>query len=84
MFKQLRLTAQILKMFQPPFGKLVAEEAKLAGELRFVHSRLITNAEEIAFYRGHQIEYSIIQVFADDYFFFFFLISFLKRMLIWL
>lgn len=55
------LTAQILKMFQPPFGKLVAEEAKLAGELRFVHSRLITNAEEIAFYRGHQIEYSIIQ-----------------------
>lgn len=34
--------------------------AALEGQLRFVHSRLITNAEEVAFYRGHQIEHGVI------------------------
>lgn len=33
----------------PPFGKLTAVEAKLEGEYRNAHSRIITNAEEIAF-----------------------------------
>eukprot|EP01114_Cavostelium_apophysatum_P006669 TRINITY_DN1809_c0_g1_i1.p1 TRINITY_DN1809_c0_g1~~TRINITY_DN1809_c0_g1_i1.p1 ORF type:complete len:764 (+),score=232.80 TRINITY_DN1809_c0_g1_i1:79-2370(+) len=50
------LTAKVLQLVQPPFGKMAAQQQALEGELRFVHSRLITNAEEVSFYRGHKIE----------------------------
>lgn len=41
-----------LRFFTPPFGRLTEAQQTLEGNFRFVHSRIITNAEEIAFYNG--------------------------------
>mmetsp|Transcript_13439 Transcript_13439/g.18542 ORF Transcript_13439/g.18542 Transcript_13439/m.18542 type:complete len:714 (-) Transcript_13439:1013-3154(-) len=54
------ITAQVLKLVRPNYGKLVAEQAALEGDLRYVHSRLITNSEEVAFYGGDKIEKGIL------------------------
>ncbi|GAA5913043.1 hypothetical protein JCM6882_005545 [Rhodosporidiobolus microsporus] len=53
-------TAWILRKVTPAFGKLAAIEAKLEGDFRAAHSRLIINAEEVAFYDGAPIEKSIL------------------------
>ena len=46
----------MLRAVSPPFGRLVKEQAELAGEYRALHSRVITYAEEIAFYGGETAE----------------------------
>jgi len=54
-------TAALLRALTPAFGRHAAEEARLEGEFRFGHSRLIENAEEIAFYNGQEVEKNIIE-----------------------
>ncbi|KAI8099738.1 ABC transporter transmembrane region 2-domain-containing protein [Halteromyces radiatus] len=54
------VTAKLLRAVTPSFGKLAAIEAKLEGDFRNAHTRLITNAEEIAFYNGAELEHSIL------------------------
>ncbi|KAG0663263.1 hypothetical protein C6P46_002853 [Rhodotorula mucilaginosa] len=53
-------TAWILRKVTPAFGKLAAVEAKLEGDFRAAHSRLIINSEEVAFYGGGPIEKDIL------------------------
>ncbi|KAF5266503.1 hypothetical protein FOXYS1_2648 [Fusarium oxysporum] len=51
-----QLSANVMRALTPPFGKYVADEARLEGEFRFQHSRLIDYSEEVALYGGHNAE----------------------------
>ena len=51
-----QVSANIMRALTPPFGKYVADEARLEGEFRFQHTRLIDYSEEIALYAGHEAE----------------------------
>ncbi|GAA6009602.1 hypothetical protein JCM10207_004120 [Rhodosporidiobolus poonsookiae] len=60
LFLSYAATAWLLRKITPAFGKLAAIEAKLEGDYRAAHSRLIINSEEIAFYDGAPIEKGIL------------------------
>lgn len=51
-------TAFLLKKYTPSFGKLSAERTNLEGRYYNEHLNLITNSEEIGFYKGSIIEKS--------------------------
>lgn len=51
-----QLSATMMRALTPPFGKYVADEARLEGEFRFQHSRLIDYSEEVALLQGHEAE----------------------------
>lgn len=51
-----QVSANVMRALTPPFGKYVAEEARLEGEFRFQHTRLIDYSEEVALYSGHEAE----------------------------
>ncbi len=51
-----QVSANVMRALTPPFGKYVADEARLEGEFRFQHTRLIDYSEEIALYHGQEAE----------------------------
>ncbi|KAJ2615805.1 ATP-binding cassette long-chain fatty acid transporter pxa1 [Coemansia sp. RSA 1365] len=61
MFAMYVATAALLRACTPAFGRMAAARARLEGEFRAHHSRVIASAEEIAFYRGEQREAEQLQ-----------------------
>jgi len=71
------IAAQWLRVVMPPFARYHKEAQQLEGSFRSHHTRLITHAEEIAFYGGAQREreivdesFSIIRVLNNKQYFF--------------
>ena len=55
------LTVVLIRVVSPSFGRLVAWEQKLEGEYRKIHSSIVTQSEEIAFYQGQDWEEALLQ-----------------------
>ena len=54
------LSGFIVRALSPPFSRMIAEQQMHEGNFRRLHSRLITNAEEIAFLEGSNREKQIL------------------------
>jgi ABC-type uncharacterized transport system fused permease/ATPase subunit len=51
-----------LRAITPNLGALTSKEQALEGAFRFLHSRLRTHAESVAFFGGGDREKSMVQV----------------------
>ncbi|XP_011307725.1 ATP-binding cassette sub-family D member 3 [Fopius arisanus] len=56
MLAYLVVAGTFLTHLRKPIASMTAKEQRLEGEYRHINSRLITNSEEIAFYRGNNRE----------------------------
>eukprot|EP00668_Euglena_longa_P015076 GGOE01019124.1.p1 GENE.GGOE01019124.1~~GGOE01019124.1.p1 ORF type:complete len:713 (+),score=229.44 GGOE01019124.1:53-2191(+) len=61
MYAYFAITALIKKKVMPSFGKMASEQSSLEGLYRRAHTRLIANAEEVAFYKGGCKERNLIE-----------------------
>lgn len=52
----LAIVGTILTQARKPLAGFIIRETQSEGQLRFVHSRLIQNSEEVAFFRGNKKE----------------------------
>ncbi|KAI1307633.1 ATP-binding cassette sub-family D member 3 [Halotydeus destructor] len=60
MMGYLAFAGTILTIARRPLTAFTVKETQLEGQLRYVHSRLITNCEEIAFYQGNNREKMVL------------------------
>ncbi|PAA75695.1 hypothetical protein BOX15_Mlig023809g2 [Macrostomum lignano] len=60
MIGYLVLTGLVLTRLRRPLGRMTVREQQLEGEFRYVNSRVIAAAEEVAFYRGQSAERSTL------------------------
>lgn len=56
MIGYLLVAGSLLIRVRRPLTALTVKETQLEGQLRYVHTRLIANCEEIAFYQGNNRE----------------------------
>eukprot|EP01006_Ploeotia_vitrea_P058788 TRINITY_DN70227_c0_g1_i1.p1 TRINITY_DN70227_c0_g1~~TRINITY_DN70227_c0_g1_i1.p1 ORF type:complete len:641 (-),score=66.41 TRINITY_DN70227_c0_g1_i1:125-2047(-) len=66
MYAYFGVSAFIKRKIMPSFGAFVKKESELEGNYRTAHNRIITNAEEIAFYNGAAKERSIVLELLDS------------------
>jgi ATP-binding cassette subfamily D (ALD) protein 3 len=60
MLAYLAFSGVFLTVLRKPISRYTVSEQRLEGEFRYVNSRLITNAEEVAFYDGNRREKIVI------------------------
>eukprot|EP01102_Stenamoeba_stenopodia_P005702 TRINITY_DN1643_c0_g2_i1.p1 TRINITY_DN1643_c0_g2~~TRINITY_DN1643_c0_g2_i1.p1 ORF type:complete len:651 (-),score=146.99 TRINITY_DN1643_c0_g2_i1:256-2208(-) len=60
MLAYLVVSGSLLTFLRRPIARFTVQEQRLEGEYRFVHSRLITHSEEVAFFRGNEKEKKVI------------------------
>jgi ATP-binding cassette subfamily D (ALD) protein 3 len=65
MYLYYAISAFILRLVMPSFPRLTAEQQRLEGDYRYVHSRTINYAEEIAFFGGQKKERQVMDTTFD-------------------
>lgn len=62
----LAIVGTILTQARRPLSNYIIKETQSEGQLRFVHSRLIQNSEEVAFFKGNNKEKHTLMVALDN------------------